>query len=398
MKRFALLFAGILLAAMTILPSCSKEEEASGDESEPKAGAFVPLSVTLNDVSNLTEVEVKLNAFVNMNENSEYSTMALVYYSTWQNNESDLKSGGRKFGGRLFEDGRIDIVLRPISPATKYHYVIVVTIDGVDITSPVGSFETPNFSLKAETGAADVRTSTMAQVFGKFSITSKADLSPSFYFCYSPFFSKAEELGENGQQSKATFFFDNYISRLSPLQPGTKYFYVACAEAAGRKVFGSVKSFETPGVPEDGDLVDFGFGVKWRRWNLGASKPEEVGGLYQWPGPEDPESHEYSMDVVQAELGGSWHVPSVEDWMQLWENCNWTWTESYKDTGVSGVVVSSKMTGAGIFIPDEPRYWTSTRDTINTQNAFSARVIQQGFGGTRSENCRNKLAIRPVTD
>ena len=159
----------------------------------------------------------------------------------------------------------------------------------------------------------------------------------------------------------------------------------------------TVKSSE-PAVPE---MVDLGLSVKWATCNIGATKPEEYGGYYQWAGLEDvtstdiilgwdncpyhttSHSHYYSGwtkyvtsdkywywsgdgkpdnktvlepgdDVAHVILGGHWRMPTKEEWFELINNCTWTWTDNYNGTGVAGRIVTGNMPGytdKSIFLP-----------------------------------------------
>ena len=140
------------------------------------------------------------------------------------------------------------------------------------------------------------------------------------------------------------------------------------------------------------EYVDLGLSVKWATCNLGASKPTENGGYYQWAGTKDVSDTEiylgldncpyhtgssslsgwtkYNMDpsygivdnktVLEAmddaasvALGGKWRMPTAEEWAELNNtyNCSWTWTVI---DGVNGYKVQSKKSGYTdnwIFLP-----------------------------------------------
>lgn len=63
----------------------------------------------------------------------------------------------------------------------------------------------------------------------------------------------------------------------------------------------------------------------------------------------DPED-----DVAHVILGGSWRVPTFFEWVELLDNCTWTWTNDYNGTGVAGKIVTSNVEGykdKSIFLP-----------------------------------------------
>lgn len=185
------------------------------------------------------------------------------------------------------------------------------------------------------------------------------------------------------------------------------------------KVMGGV-----PGLPVP-DMVDLGLSVKWASFNLGASKPEEFGGYYQWAGTDDVTDKSISVDltncpyhtgsadssgwtkyipafdpeywsgkgspdnkdvlaldddVAHAALGGKWRIPTNAEWKELQDKCTFTWTRDYNGTGVAGRIVTSNVPGytnKSIFLPaagyrdknllsnskSEGCYWSSSLHT-----------------------------------
>ena len=172
-------------------------------------------------------------------------------------------------------------------------------------------------------------------------------------------------------------------------------------------------------------LVDLGLSVKWASFNLGASKPTEYGGYYQWAGTTDVSDTEIDLDfdncpyhtgssyssgwtkyntiksygtvdnktvlesmddVASVVLGGKLRIPTDEEWSELMntDNCSWTWTTI---DGVKGYKVQSKMPGYTdnwIFLPAAGRrfvnllgdagsygfYWSSSLNTASPSCAW----------------------------
>ena len=96
----------------------------------------------------------------------------------------------------------------------------------------------------------------------------------------------------------------------------------------------------------DKGYVDLGLSVKWATCNLGAKTPEEWGDLYCWaetePRSECPsfEEHKYigknkydgdnplhvlapEDDAATVKLGREWHIPTVDQWRELVNDCIW---------------------------------------------------------------------------
>ena len=147
---------------------------------------------------------------------------------------------------------------------------------------------------------------------------------------------------------------------------------------------------EGPAVPE---AVDLGLSVKWASFNLGASKPEEYGGYYQWAGLEDVtdtsiyldwDNCPYNIDssywtgwtkyipsdkssywsgtgnpdnktvldpeddVAHVQWGGNWRMPTVAEFQELDNHCNKVWATI---NGVNGIKFTSKKNDNSIFLP-----------------------------------------------
>ena len=139
---------------------------------------------------------------------------------------------------------------------------------------------------------------------------------------------------------------------------------------------------------EKHEYVDLGLSVKWATCNVGATKPEEYGNYYAWG--EIETKKEYSLyaykyvkkggiftrnkylkyntdkglgmvdnkmklesvdDVACFLWGDKWRMPTDEEFRELIENCNWTWTTQ---NGINGYMVTGKRSGyenQSIFLP-----------------------------------------------
>ena len=126
--------------------------------------------------------------------------------------------------------------------------------------------------------------------------------------------------------------------------------FIALAAIAALSVFSCQQE------PEQQSLVDLGLSVKWASCNLGASKPSEYGGYYQWAGTEDVSDLSICLDwnncpyhtgseqrlgwtkyntkwsygtvdnktvlesmddAASVALGEKWRMPTIEEWEEL---------------------------------------------------------------------------------
>ncbi len=153
-------------------------------------------------------------------------------------------------------------------------------------------------------------------------------------------------------------------------------------------------------VPNESEAVDLGLSVKWAPWNIGASKPADYGEYFMW-GEVTPKKDadgnygsyswetycfgnaaakqtkmlkyndadgkttlEPSDDAATANWGGKWRMPTHAELAELSnsDNCEWTWTDNYNESGNSGYVIKSKKTGyedAVLFLPAAGYRWGS---------------------------------------
>ena len=127
--------------------------------------------------------------------------------------------------------------------------------------------------------------------------------------------------------------------------------------------------------------VDLGLSVKWATCNVGASQPEEYGDYFAWGETSHKSTYDWntykwcngsytslikyctdsdygtvdnkkqlelSDDAARANWGGSWRMPTHDEFTELRTQCTWTWTTQ---NGVKGYKVTSKTNGRSIFLP-----------------------------------------------
>ena len=158
------------------------------------------------------------------------------------------------------------------------------------------------------------------------------------------------------------------------------------------------------------EWVDLGLasGTKWASCNVGASKPEQYGDYFAWAetkpkasyrndnvaygtdkranhfskyvsaekrkvwkgeGPVDNKlTLDMTDDAARQNMGGEWHIPTMEQAVELWQQCKWT--ESSQG-GVNGALVTGPN-GNSIFLPaagfryDMGTEWEGTRYCTST--------------------------------
>lgn len=168
-------------------------------------------------------------------------------------------------------------------------------------------------------------------------------------------------------------------------------------------------------VPLKGEInghpwVDLGLpsGTKWATYNVGTTKIHGVGTRIAWGetatkklfSPDTYKHNEVELpsyagnieyDLATSQWGDSWYTPSLQQWEELIEHCQW---EYVMINGIHGVLFTSLKTYNTIFLPstgytdDETyklkyttynlAYWTSTG--IRTNGAYSYIAnYEQGY-------------------
>ena len=239
-----------------------------------------------------------------------------------------------------------------------------------------------------------------------------------------------------------------FTAMMNGLEVGTTYHVRAYATNEVGTAYGLDREFVTVGgggmIEEYVDLC-LPSGTLWATCNLGANSPEEFGDYYAWGETEtkttftvgtykycngdfysltkycnDP-SYGYNgfidnLDVLLAEddavtvnLGENWCMPTKEQWQELFDNTDTTWTTQ---NGVFGLLLTSSCNS--LFLPaaghyngntgvahdiegvgSEGLYWSSLLDTNYPITSWMFSFTSNG-GGTGTSFRYSGQSIRPV--
>lgn len=215
------------------------------------------------------------------------------------------------------------------------------------------------------------------------------------------------------------------------------------------------------------DYIDLGLSVKWATVNVGADMPEDYGDYFAWgetttkdsywedtdkyyksetiPAHQDADGFdipkkkingytkyvtsskasdygydgfsddkttlELSDDAANVNWGGSWRMPTKNEWDELRTECTWTWTTK---NGVSGYKVTSKVAGytdKWIFLPaaggrsisklfnagSMGNYWSSSLDEDYPSCAWFMN-FGSSYVSTNSYDRYYGQSVRPVAE
>ena len=394
------------------------------------------------EASDIKCISATISGRLSVQSEGSFSKSAVLYYSKTANTLDGLKSNGTRKTLTLGADGSYTAALSSLSSSTSYNFVVVAKVDDVEFVTEVKSFKTLTIqaSVTAEASAIKCKSATIS---GNLNFQSEGSFSKSAVLYYSSSESTLEGLKSNGTGKTLTLGADgSYTAALSSLSSSTSYNFVVVAKVDDVEFVSVTSNFSTLDPPSGS--VDLGLSVFWATCNLGASKPTEYGGYYQWAGIEDVSDTgiclefkncpyhtgydresgwtKYSKgdyktllepmdDAATVALGGKWRIPTSAEWFELIMNCSWTWTTIDR---VKGYKVQSKKSGYTdnwIFLPaagvreycrlidvgSGGLYWSSSLSKDHTWGAYSLKFNSSYVD--RYDPARScGLSVRPVTN
>lgn len=184
------------------------------------------------------------------------------------------------------------------------------------------------------------------------------------------------------------------------------------------------------------DYVDLGLpsGLKWATCNVGATSPSEYGNYYEWGETKTNTFYKASYcktygkqienisgnpiyDVARSNWGGTWRIPTADEFRELIDHCTWSLAtqggrKGCKIIGPNGNSIFLPFAGScsGLFDEDASikfqgitgRYWTSTNYESGENDAYllSVIVFNQRFCVETLDRMSRYVGscIRPVSD
>ena len=417
----------------------------------PKTFTTASIQASLTaEASDVQYHSATISGNLDVQSEGNFSKSAILYYSKTENTVEGLKSNGIKKTLTLGADGSYTAALSSLSSSTSYYFVVVAKVDDVELVTEEKSFKTLTIQASVTAEASDIQ-SNSATISGSLNVQPEGSFSRSAVVYYSKTANTLDGLKSNGTEVTLTLGADgSYTAALSSLSSSTSYNFVVVAKVDDVEFVSATGNFTTPAPPTP-TLVDLGLSVKWASFNLGASKPTEYGGYYQWAGTEDVSDlsiyldlsncpyhtssdarngwtkyntessygtvdHKGSLesmdDAASVVLGGKWRMPTYAEWKELTNssNCSWTWTTI---DGVEGYKVQSKKSGYTdnwIFLPAAGLrssgylyhvgfgyYWSSTLDTGSPESAYRIDLLSSYVSKGHAYRYYG-MSIRPVSE
>ena len=228
--------------------------------------------------------------------------------------------------------------------------------------------------------------------------------------------------------------------RVAAITKGIATITAAARDGSGKKATCSVTVKINLSKPDSMDAVDLGLPskLKWASCNVGATKPEEYGEFFAWGetlpksdynwstykwckgdrykltkycwknnsfwggsgSPDNKTILDLEDDAAYVNWGGSWRMPTREEWKELMNNCTCIWTDNYNGTERKGLVVTSRKNGNSIFLPaantNLGRYWSSSIGSAAPYNAHSFRFDSNTEGTLEDAYRFLGITVRPV--
>lgn len=165
------------------------------------------------------------------------------------------------------------------------------------------------------------------------------------------------------------------------------------------------------------DQVGSGAGQKYFGWvdykyGNGTSSPGAAG-MTKYNATDGKTVLEAADDAVRDNWGGSWRMPTTEEYVALHNAVNATWTADYQGSGIAGVIYTDKTDSSKtLFFPatggcfngnitsvgNYGYYWSSSLNTSNRQNAHLLFFFSSD-ATWNSDNFRDSgFAVRGVLD
>lgn len=434
MKRLFILLQLVIFLCL----SCSKDGRTVTSDSG--------FSIYTGQVSDITPSSATVEGRILIPEEGLGSASFGIQYSP----DSQMASDVTKRNGRNLDEkeGSFLAELYSLSAGKEYWYRAYVAVPGGEtLYGDINSFTTSAPEVNITTLNASVISFGSVSLSGLTKIKGAEISEASLYFYW------GESENDLSNKVEATVgqggSFSANINKLTYFQT---YWYRTACLLRGEETLGNVESFilddmaddiEDDLYPIEGEAVDLGLPskTKWCSHNLGTQSVTDRGDYYAWAATEPHASGlEYSWqntpyhqggDNVQnvtfskynilnqdvwlapeddaaacSDMEGEWRIPTLEQWKELMDNCEWIWIDkdSVKGYIVRGTGCRNIFLPAGGFVSgftpqglEKGLYWSSYRSYESQAYAYGFSFSDKGIDTEFYYGCRYcGLQVRPV--
>lgn len=314
-------------------------------------------SVTTGDAETTATTATVTGTVADLSSMTSGNFVVGAVYSTTEN----PVAAGTKVPGVLQEDGTTVVTtITGLQDGVTYYYATYVTLQGkVTEYGDVKSFVTTSSAVgTADASAVTASTATLGgTVNGVSDMLQAGTLVHGFKYA-----ADASDV-ENGIDLPVETSTNSYTAVVDRLVPATTYYYAAYMMLNGNPVYGDVKSFTTTlgnldATDPDADFVEMGTSVQWGKYNIGAEKEGELGGLYGYGDITGLNRSVAAADYASTDIAstdadivaaiGAGFLPSPADFSELLAVSS---VEDATVDGVKGLRFTSRLSGNSIFLP-----------------------------------------------
>ena len=375
------------------------------DDYSPASGTLVQSVVTGS--SDVTATSATLNGTVNGLQSQSSSAYTVGFYY----GESEGALTGNVIGS--LNGNAISATLTGLAKNTTLYYQAYVTLQKtVTYKGEVKSLVTTDAKVTtADASEVDVNSVKV----GGSAVDYPSDATCGVVFAASSDVEKVRAGLKVIASDLGNFSIDQ-----KGLLPSATYYYAAYLDLGTGVVYGDVKEFTTKEftMDADRDFVDLGLSTKWCKFNVGATKVTELGGLFAFGdmtglnnstsvSDYEPAADIYKTDndIVFKSFAKA-TIPTADEFEELFEKCDVEWTEEegvagYKFTGSNGNSIFLPAAGSrsGNTISGEGESGLYLTGSVNpTASDFA---ISYGFSNGQNAKTTSPryqaLSVRPVS-
>lgn len=347
-----ILLSGIVALAFGVFTVACDDDDNYVINTDP-----IITSVTTGDAETTATTATVTGSVADLSSMTSGNFTVGAVYSTTEN----PVAAGTKVVGALQEDGKTVVTtIAGLQDGVTYYYATYVTLQGkVTEYGDVKSFVTTSSAI----GTADAAAVTASTATFGGTVNGVSDMLEAGTLVHGFKYAADASMVENGLDIPVETATNSYTAVADRLVPNTTYYYAAYMMLNGAPVYGDVKSFTTAEgnlLADDvnADFVEMGTSVQWAKYNIGAEKEGELGGLYGYGDitglNRSTDASDYaSTDIVSTDADiaaaiGSGFLPSPADFSELLAVSE---VEDATVDGVKGLRFTSRLSGNSIFLP-----------------------------------------------